>query len=237
MCIPAFSRRFLPRLAALVLAGLVSGCSVAGMLPGGYRLFPPEYYFEYEIRVDPGAPGEAGALCREEPACFEKRGVALSWGLDQDGVRFQIRNGTERPLRILWPEASILEEGEWKPVVVAVGYPRKNVEPPLDLPRQPPLPTAVAPGTVASFLVFPQPRAAWREFSNSPEGRGFWRAEAPLWGLAPAESNTLDEMRARARQAVGRHVRTEIPLEIEGARRDWSFALAVTDAQVKRVRW
>lgn len=234
---PDFSRRFLPRFAAgLALACMVSGCSVIGMLPGGYLLFPPEYYFAYDIRLDPDTAG-AGTLCEEGTACFEERGVALSWRLDQDGAGFEIRNGTASPLRILWPEASILEEGETRPVVAAIGDRDKGVEHQLDLRRLPPPPTVLAPGAVTSFDVFPQSRAVWQDITGSRDDRGFWTAETPLWGLAPMQSEKKEEMRQQARHAVGRHVRIEVPLEIGGARRDWSFDLTVTDAHVRRVNW
>lgn len=237
MRIPDFSRRILPCFAAgLALACVVSGCSVIGMLPGGYLLFPPEYHFAYDIRLHPETSG-AGTLCEEGTPCFEERGVALSWRLDQDGAEFEIRNGTGSPLRILWPEASILEEGEMRPVVAAIGYRHKGVEHQLDLRRLPPPPTVLAPGAVTSFDVIPQSRAVWQEFSGARDDRGFWTAEAPLWGLGPAESQKMEEMRQQARRAVGRHVRIEVPLEVGGARRDWSFNLAVTDAHVRRVNW
>jgi hypothetical protein len=234
---PDFSRRFLPRFAAgLALACMISGCSVIGMLPGGYRLFPPEYYFAYDIRLDPDTSG-AGTLCKEGTACFEERGVALSWRLDQDGARFEIRNGTGSPLRILWPQASILEDEVTRPVVASIGYRDQGVEHQLNRRLVPPPPTVLAPGAITSFDVLPSSRAAWQEITGARDNRGFWTAETPLWGLAPDESKKVEEMRQQARRAVGRHVQIEVPLEIGGVRRDWLFDLAVTDAHVRRVNW
>ena len=219
------ARGFRPWLVA-ALALVLVGCASSG------------YDTWYRITVDGRAASHPGlqtnwpSLSLLSPAPskpsrkFADTNLAAEWHLWDWNMKLVIKNKTDQPLNILWPEARVAWESR---------------EDSLQLTRQPrpatqkrlPENTLVPPGKSVIYHAFPRPLLRWTSWGDPTEERGHW---VPAGGSSPVFRRNYPpdqekaERQRMARQVVGHEVLILLPLVIRGERIHYTFRLKITDA-------
>ena len=157
---------------------------------------------------------------------FADTNLTAEWHLWDWSMKLVIKNKTDQPLSILWPEARVAWDSR-EDSLQLTQQPRPATQ------KQRPENTLVPPGKSATCRAFPRPLLRWNSWGDAAEGRGHWMpagVSSPVFGRSyPPHQNKTDRQRM-AREAVGHEVMILLPLVIRGERITYTFRLKITGA-------
>jgi len=156
---------------------------------------------------------------------FEDELVKIVWLPPSDVLPFFLTNKTTHSMRIIWDEASYVDEYGVNHRVVHAGtkYIDRNQAQP---------PSVIVRGATLTDLIYPSDYVYWES-----KGRGLWGAGKPIgWvekPLFPTSAQTTDELKAKAEGHKGKTFQVLLPLQVEGIVNEYIFLFRIEDVEIK----
>jgi len=154
---------------------------------------------------------------------FEDELVKIIWLPSARDVSFILTNKTTHSIKIIWDEASYVDEYGANHRVIHSGtkYLDRN---------QPQPPSVVVRGAILTDLVYPSDYVYWKR-----GGRGRWGSaggweEKPLF---PTSAYNVEQLRAKADGHRGKTFQVLLPLEVEGVINEYIFLFKIEDVEIK----
>jgi hypothetical protein len=148
---------------------------------------------------------------------FEDEMVKIVWIPTASQISFILTNKTEHSIKIVWDEAAFVDENGVSHRVMHSGVKyidRTNPQPPSVVVRK---------GSITD-LVIPTDNIYYVSGKY-----GGWR-EAPLF---PTSAVTIEELRVKAENYIGKTVQVLLPLQIEDVVNEYIFTFEVNNVEVK----
>lgn len=188
-------------IALIVLLAIVSSCA-------------PKYYI-YKLQLT--KPTVSDELKYED----ERLSVALS--IQQSEVAFNLKNNSDKPLKIIWDDASFVYNGEAQKII------HKNVK--FIDKEKTQAPTVIPPQSFISDFV--QPIDAIKFNYNSFSDNSYWSSK-PILPIISYYSAKDKKHLERVKKFLGTTVNIYIPMQQDGKLIDYYFEIKVSDIHYQK---
>ena len=170
----------------------------------------PEYYI-YKIQLN--KPTVSNDLK------FEDEKLSIEFSFKQSEVAFKIKNNSDKPLKIIWDEASFVYNGEAQKII------HKNVK--FIDKEKTQAPTVIPPKSFISDLMQPIDDIKF----NS--GNSYWSSKLIFPVISyykPKDKKRIE----RVKKILGTSVNIYIPIQLDGKSFDYYFEMEVIDILYKK---
>jgi len=219
----------LPTLLVAVFALMFAGCASTGGYDTWYRITVDGDMVRNMASVTnwsrPQLPPSAAPS--KESSRFSDMNLFAEWHLWDWNIKLVIKNKTDQPMSLLWPEARVAWDSREDSFQITYSEQRLSHH---RLPEN----TLIQPGKSATYSAFPRPLLQWISWGDPTEGRGHWvvmrEGASPVFGRSYPPHQKKAERQTMAREAAGHEVLVLLPLVIRGERINYKFRLKITDA-------
>ena len=153
---------------------------------------------------------------------FEDELVKVVWFPPGDVLPFTLTNKTTHSIKLIWDEASYVDEYGVNHRVVHAGtryVDRSKAQPP----------SVIARGATLTDLVYPSDYTYWEA-----KGRGLWGAGKPIgWVEKPLFPTSIYNAEELAEAHRGKTFQVLFPLEVEGVVNEYIFLFKIQDVEIK----
>lgn len=156
---------------------------------------------------------------------FEDEKLSIEFTFKESEVAFKIKNNSDKPLKIIWDEASFVYNGEAQKIM------HKNVK--FVDKEKTQAPTVIPPKSFISDLMQPIDDIKYNQSSYAGRSYSFWSSR-PIFPLIsyfnPKDKKNVE----RAKKVLGTTVNIYIPIQQDGKSFDYYFEMEVSDILFKK---
>ena len=156
---------------------------------------------------------------------FEDEKLSIEFTFKQSEVAFNIKNNSDKPLKIIWDEASFVYNGEAQKIM------HKNVK--FVDKEKTQAPTVIPPKSFISDLIQPIDDIKYNQSSYAGRSYSFWSSK-PIFPIIsyfnPKDKRSVE----RAKKVLGTTVNIYIPIQQDGKSFDYYFEMEVSDIHFKK---
>jgi hypothetical protein len=151
---------------------------------------------------------------------FENEMMRIKWFPKPDDVVFVINNKLDRPIRIIWNEAKLIDEKgvTHRLIHSGIGYEERND------PQQPTV--VAAKGPLEDFV---HPADYFQREKLSSKQQGYWK-RAPF--MPTQIKGTAEELRTKAEPFVGKTFQVILALQVDDVRNDYVCTFKINNVDV-----
>ena len=156
---------------------------------------------------------------------FDDEKLSIEFTFKQSEVAFNIKNNSDKPLKIIWDEASFVYNGEAQKIM------HKNVK--FIDKEKTQAPTVIPPNSFISDLIQPIDDIKYNQSSYAGRSYSFWSSKAIFPVISyfkPKDKRSVD----RSKKVLGTKVNIYIPIQQDGKSFDYYFEMEVSDIVFKK---
>jgi hypothetical protein len=150
--------------------------------------------------------------------------VRIEWRPAPVDIEFTVNNKTDSPIKIVWDEASFVDEKgiSHRLIHSGIGYEERKLPQP---------PTVIVGGINLQDFVHPLDYFQWKEIRGmrSDKQQGYWD-RTPF--LPTQIKGATEELRVKAGAVVGKTFQVILPLEISNIRIDYLYTFRITNVDI-----
>jgi len=150
--------------------------------------------------------------------------VRIEWRPAPVDIEFTVNNKTDSPIKIVWDEASFVDEKgiSHRLIHSGIGYEERKLPQP---------PTVIAGGINLQDFIHPLDYFQWKEIRGMrlDKQQGYWD-RTPF--LPTQTKGTAEELRVKASTFVGKTFQVILPLEISNIRIDYLCTFRITNVDI-----
>jgi hypothetical protein len=151
---------------------------------------------------------------------FEDEMVKIKWFPKPDDVVFVVNSKVDRPVRIVWDEARLIDEKgvTHRLIHSGIGYEERN---------DPQRPTVIAARGSLEDFVHPADYFQWEKWSSKQQG--YWKRAS----FMPTQiKGTAEELRTKAEPFIGKTFQVILALQINDVRNDYVCTFKINNVDV-----
>lgn len=153
--------------------------------------------------------------------------IRVDFTISQSDIAFKIENKTEKPMKIIWDEASFVNDGEAQKII------HKNVKY-IDREKTQ-APTVIPPKSFVNEVVQPIDDIRFNTYSYGKHYYAYWSTK-PLFPTSFNYNRSERKQMDALKQLKGKKINVYIPIVYDGQTKDYYFEFEITDINIRYSR-